>query len=78
MPTCSVHVKCGYLKLIQNHKLILLILLTELVGAIIVMLILAILYEGLKTLRVALITLEKKMTRSGRDDEMKQLLPGAE
>lgn len=66
------------LKLIQNNKLILLIFLTELVGAIIVMLILAILYEGLKTLRDALVTLEKKMTKSGRDDEMKHLLPGAE
>ena len=66
------------LKLIQNQKLTLLIFLTELVGAIIVMLILAIFYEGLKTLRDALVTLEKKMTRSDRDDEMKQLLPGAE
>ena len=54
------------------------IVLTELVGAIIVMLILAMLYEGLKTLRDALVTLEKKMTKSGGDDEMKQLLPGAQ
>ena len=65
------------------------IVLAELVGAIIVMLILAMLYEGLKTLRDVLGTLEKKMnksggddekkmTKSGGDDEMKQLLPGAQ
>ena len=49
----------------------------ELVGAIIVVLILAFLYEGLKTLRDALMSLEMKKKYTTIQDEKESLLSGA-